>query len=61
MCSCYDGENGDTTYPTPTADMKVPKKANVKMEPKFRKKFSFQGCESDSTEVNCDQLTCFNS
>lgn len=30
-----------TLYPTPTADIKVPKNANVNIEPKFRKKFSW--------------------
>jgi hypothetical protein len=30
------------TYPTPTAEMKVPRKANVKMEPKLRKKLSYK-------------------
>ena len=29
-----------TLYPTPTADMKVPKNAKVKIEPKLRKKLS---------------------
>lgn len=28
------------THPTPTAEMKVPKKANTRIEPKLRKKFS---------------------
>jgi hypothetical protein len=28
------------TNPTPTAEMKVPRKANVRMEPKFLKKLA---------------------
>lgn len=30
----------DLAHPKPTAEMKVPRKANVKMVPKLRKKFS---------------------
>lgn len=32
--------NAMNAYPTPTADMVVPRKANVRMDPKLRKKFS---------------------
>lgn len=42
-------------HPMPTAEMKVPKKAKVRMTPKFRKKFSFhQRCLRVA-------LTCFSS
>ena len=30
----------ERTYPMPTAEMNVPKNANVRMTPKLRKKFS---------------------
>jgi hypothetical protein len=32
--------NIDETHPIPTAEMNVPKNANVKITPKLRKKFS---------------------
>jgi len=35
----------DWTYPIPTAEMNVPKKANVRITPKFLKKFSFMSAQ----------------
>jgi hypothetical protein len=36
------------TYPTPIEDINVPRKAKVRIEPKFRKKFS---CKMISAEI----------
>ena len=32
---------GYATYPTPIEDMKVPRNANIRIDPKLRKKFSW--------------------
>jgi len=33
--------DGYATYPTPIEDMKVPRNANIRIDPKLRKKFSW--------------------
>ena len=41
-------------HPSPTAEIKVPTKANVKMTPKFLKKFSYR---FPTTQEDSDQLS----
>lgn len=36
----HEVSSDEYTHPTPTAEMKVPRNANVKIVPKLRKKFS---------------------
>ena len=47
-----------STHPMPTAEMNVPKKAKVRITPKFRKKFSYR-CELYASPTTV--LTCFSS
>ena len=50
------------TYPTPTADMKVPRNANVRIEPKFLKKFSWVLVkQTDLGQQTVDEHTCLSS
>jgi len=46
---------GRRTYPIPTAEMNVPKKANVRMTPKFLKKFSCILAHLKSGVVECER------
>jgi hypothetical protein len=41
------GQLDAATNPTPIEDMKVPRKANVRIEPKLRKKFSWVSGSED--------------
>lgn len=49
------------TYPTPTADMKVPRNANIRIDPKFLKKFSYSSYQNVYTTELISFHTCFNS
>jgi hypothetical protein len=53
-------ESDLVSHPTPIADINVPRNAKVRIEPKFRKKFSWKAM-SEHRNTSAGQCTCLSS
>ena len=57
----YTAAETVTTHPTPTAEMNVPRKANMRMDPKLRKKLSYWQNVKVMPRTSVYECTCLSS